>query len=102
MWELAYPVVGDASRVPRALQSYCYIGIAWVMHASSDLPHHVWGDQIWPFMRTRHLDASCWTRWSPYGSSPARQPWSGLRASISSRDHHRPTQTRSLTTRGLW
>jgi hypothetical protein len=51
IWELVYPVVVTPV-VFRSLQSCRYIGIAWLMHAAWDLPHHLWGNPIWPFMRT--------------------------------------------------
>lgn len=51
IWEIVYPVVATPV-VYRALQSYRYIGVAWLMHAAWDLPHHLWGNPIWPFMRT--------------------------------------------------
>jgi Family of unknown function (DUF6010) len=50
-WELVYPALATPI-VYRGLQSYRYIGVAWLMHAVWDLPHHLWGNQIWPFMRT--------------------------------------------------
>jgi hypothetical protein len=34
------------------LRSYRFIGLAWLMHAAWDLPHHLWGRPIWPFMPT--------------------------------------------------
>jgi hypothetical protein len=54
IWELAYPVLVTPV-IYRALQSYRYIGIAWLMHAAWDLPHHLWGNPIWPFMPTSSL-----------------------------------------------
>jgi Family of unknown function (DUF6010) len=51
IWEIVYPVVATPV-VYRALQSYRYIGVAWLLHAGWDLPHHLWGNPIWPFMRT--------------------------------------------------
>jgi hypothetical protein len=54
IWELAYPVLVTPV-VYRALQSYRYVGIAWLMHAAWDLPHHLWGHPIWPFMPTSSL-----------------------------------------------
>src|ERR1700732_5070972 len=36
----------------RGLASHRYIGVAWLMHAAWDLPHHLWGNPIWPFMPT--------------------------------------------------
>jgi hypothetical protein len=53
-WELLYPALG----LPLAylgLRSYRFIGIAWLMHAAWDLPHHLWGNPIWPFMRASSL-----------------------------------------------
>ena len=50
-WELLYPVMAMPVTF-RALQSHRYIGIAWLMHAAWDLPHHLWGNPIWPFMRS--------------------------------------------------
>ena len=49
-WELLYPVMATPVTF-RALRSHRYIGIAWLMHATWDLPHHLWGNPIWPFMR---------------------------------------------------
>ena len=51
IWELLYPALATPI-VYRGLQSYRYIGLAWCMHAAWDLPHHLWGNPIWPFMRT--------------------------------------------------
>ena len=51
IWELLYPALATPV-VYRGLRSYRYIGLAWLMHAAWDLPHHLWGNPIWPFMRT--------------------------------------------------
>ena len=51
VWELIYPVVATPV-VYAALRSYRFIGLAWLMHAAWDLPHHLWGNSIWPFMPT--------------------------------------------------
>jgi hypothetical protein len=51
IWELVYPLLVTPV-VFRALQSCRYIGVAWLMHAAWDLPHHLWGNPIWPFIRT--------------------------------------------------
>jgi len=51
IWEVVYPVA-VMPVVYRALQSYRYIGVAWLMHAAWDVAHHFWGNPIWPFMRT--------------------------------------------------
>ena len=51
IWELIYPVLATPV-VYLALRSYRFIGVAWLMHAAWDLPHHLWGNPIWPFMAT--------------------------------------------------
>lgn len=50
-WELVYPLVAMPILL-RAMASYRFIGLAWLMHAAWDLPHHVLGGPIWPFMPT--------------------------------------------------
>ena len=50
-WELLYPAL-TMPLVYLALESYRFIGIAWLMHAGWDLAHHLWGNPIWPFMPT--------------------------------------------------
>ncbi len=51
VWELLYPAIAIPVAY-RGLQSFRFIGLAWLMHASWDLPHHLWGNPIWPFMPT--------------------------------------------------
>jgi hypothetical protein len=51
VWELLYPALATPI-VYRGLQSHRYIGFAWLMHAAWDFPHHLWGNPIWPFLRT--------------------------------------------------
>jgi hypothetical protein len=51
VWELLYPALATPV-VFRGLQSHRFIGLAWLMHAAWDLPHHLWGRPIWPFMPT--------------------------------------------------
>jgi len=48
-WELIYPVIGAAIGF-RALGSYRWIGVGWLIHAVWDIAHHLWGNPIWPFM----------------------------------------------------
>src|SRR5215510_1267609 len=50
-WELIYPVVG-LSVAYRGLQSYRLIGVGWLIHACCDIAHHLYGNPIWPFMRS--------------------------------------------------
>lgn len=54
VWELGYPVLATPV-VYLGLRSYRAIGLAWLMHAGWDLPHHLVGHPIWPFMRTSSL-----------------------------------------------
>jgi len=49
--ELVFPLLA-LPVLWRALGSYRYIGIAWLMHAAWDVAHHFWGHPIWPFMAT--------------------------------------------------
>src|SRR6185295_12289116 len=49
LWELTYPVIGAAIGF-RALRSYRWIGVGWLIHACWDIAHHLWGNPIWPFM----------------------------------------------------
>src|SRR5262249_26328628 len=51
IWHLGDSVL-VTPMVHRALKSFRYIGIAWLMHAVWDLLPHLWGNPIWPFMRT--------------------------------------------------
>ena len=49
LWELIYPVIGTLIG-SRALQSYRWIGVGWLIHAGWDIAHHLWGNPIWPFL----------------------------------------------------
>ena len=51
VWELVYPAIVTPIAY-LGLGSYRFIGLAWLMHAAWDLPHHLWGRPIWPFMPT--------------------------------------------------
>jgi len=51
VWELVYPLAGSAIAY-LGLRSHRFIGIGWLMHASWDLVHHLYGNPIWPFMST--------------------------------------------------
>lgn len=48
VWETLYPLIATPI-IYRGWQSYRFIGIAWLMHSAWDLPHHLWGNPIWPF-----------------------------------------------------
>jgi hypothetical protein len=50
-YELLYPIA-VLPIAYRGLSSHRYIGIVWLTHAAWDLPHHLWGNPIWPFMPT--------------------------------------------------
>ena len=54
VWELVYPIVATPV-VYLGLRSYRAIGVAWLMHAAWDLPHHFAGHPIWPYVRTSSL-----------------------------------------------
>jgi hypothetical protein len=54
LWELLYPALATPV-VYRGLRSNRYIGVAWLMHSAWDVAHHLWGNPIWPFMRTSSL-----------------------------------------------
>jgi hypothetical protein len=54
VWELVYPILATPV-VYLGLRSYRAIGVAWLMHAAWDLPHHLVGHPIWPYMRTSSL-----------------------------------------------
>jgi hypothetical protein len=51
VWELIYPVLATPV-IYLGLRSYRAIGIAWLMHAAWDLPHHLIGHPIWPYVPT--------------------------------------------------
>jgi hypothetical protein len=51
VWELVYPAVATPVAY-LALRSYRFVGIGWLMHAASDILHHLFGNPIWPFMPT--------------------------------------------------
>ncbi len=54
VWELIYPVLATPV-IYLGLRSYRAIGIAWLMHAAWDLPHHLIGHPIWPYVPTSSL-----------------------------------------------
>ena len=41
LWEFTYPVVGAAIGF-RALRSYKWTGVGWLLHAGWDIAHHLW------------------------------------------------------------
>jgi hypothetical protein len=53
-WESIYPVLATPV-VYLSLRSYPAIGVAWLMHAAWDVPHHLSGHPIWPYMRLSSL-----------------------------------------------
>jgi len=53
-WELIYPIVATPIAF-RALGSYRFIGVGWLLHAIWDIAHHLWGNPIWPFMPSSAL-----------------------------------------------
>lgn len=53
-WELLYPLIATPIAF-RALRSYRFIGVGWLLHAVWDIAHHLWGNPIWPFMPSSAL-----------------------------------------------
>jgi hypothetical protein len=51
-WELVYALLAGPIVGYLALRWYYAIGIGWLMHASWDWLHHLYGGVIWPFMPT--------------------------------------------------
>ncbi|MBL8951333.1 MAG: hypothetical protein JNK82_11180 [Myxococcaceae bacterium] len=51
LWELVYPAAVSVVGY-RAMFSYRFIGVGWLMHSAWDLAHHLWGNPLWPFMAT--------------------------------------------------
>jgi hypothetical protein len=51
LWELPFPLIAMPVAY-RGLSSHRSIGVAWLLHAAWDLPHHIWGNPLWPFMPT--------------------------------------------------
>jgi len=53
-WELLY--VAPAAYVAyRALDSYRFVALGWLMHPVWDLVHHFYGQPIWPWVPTSSL-----------------------------------------------
>src|SRR2546428_8414354 len=49
LWELIYPVIGVAIGF-RALRSYRWIGVGWVVSPGRAIAHHQLVNPIWPSM----------------------------------------------------
>ncbi len=54
VWELLFPLIATPFAY-RGLWSYRATSVAWLLHSAWDLPHHLWGNPIWPFMPTSSL-----------------------------------------------
>jgi hypothetical protein len=51
LWE--FPYIALATFVAyKGLSAYRYIGIAWLMHTSWDIVHHLYATPIWPWQPT--------------------------------------------------
>ena len=48
LWEFPFIAVATAAAY-RGLDSYRWIGIAWLLHAAWDVVHHLYGNPIWPW-----------------------------------------------------
>ena len=77
-WELAYALVAGPVVGYLALRSYYAIGIGWLMHASWDWLHHLYGGVIWPFMPTSSFGCmifdTCIAVWFLAGAPPHTRP----------------------------
>ncbi len=54
LWELAFAALGLVVGW-RALDSYRFVALGWLLHAAWDVLHHLYGNPIWPFMPTSSL-----------------------------------------------
>lgn len=51
--ELLFPAIAlPVVYLGLGLGSYRFVGIAWLLHASWDVLHHLYAHPIWPFMPT--------------------------------------------------
>lgn len=53
-WELLY-VVPAAYVAYRAIDSYRFVALGWLMHPVWDIVHHLYGSPIWPWMPTSSI-----------------------------------------------
>ncbi|TXS45517.1 hypothetical protein EAO75_22015 [Streptomyces sp. uw30] len=53
-WEFAFTVVATYVAY-RGLDSWTFIGIAWLLHTAWDIVHHIKGNPIIPFLHTSSL-----------------------------------------------
>lgn len=53
-WEYLYVIFATALAY-KGLDSYKYIGIAWLAHTAWDIVHHIWATPIWPWMATSSI-----------------------------------------------
>ena|SRR2546422_11387317 len=51
VWEFVYIAMATYAAY-RGLDSYRFIGVAWLMHTGWDVVHHLYGNPIWPFAPT--------------------------------------------------
>src|ERR1700731_1984760 len=47
LWELTYPVIGAAIGF-RALRSYRWVGVGWLIYPGWDIGHQLGGHPVWP------------------------------------------------------
>src|ERR1700730_9544054 len=84
LWEFVYPVIGTAIGF-RALRSYWWIAIGWLIHACWDIAHHLWGIPLWAFVPSSAVGcmifASVIALWFLAGApSFLRHPHAAMRA----------------------
>lgn len=73
-WELVYALIAGPFIGYLALRSYYAIGIGWLMHATWDWLHHLYGGVIWPFMPSSSFGCmlfdTCIAVWFLAGAPP--------------------------------
>jgi len=55
LWEVAYAMLTGPVLGYWTLRSYYVIGVCWLLHATWDCLHHLYGHPIWPFMESSSL-----------------------------------------------
>jgi len=75
-WEIAFTAAVTYCAY-RGLESWTYIGIAWILHTALDVVHHIKGNPILPFAHTSSLGCAICDPviaiWCFGGGRPIRQ-----------------------------
>ncbi|ONI81309.1 hypothetical protein ALI144C_22600 [Actinosynnema sp. ALI-1.44] len=77
-WEIAFTAAVTYCAY-RGLESWTYIGIAWLLHTALDVVHHIKGTPILPFAHTSSLGCAICDPviaiWCFGGGRPVQQFW---------------------------